>query len=73
MEDDDNDPCGVVNPQEVKAHANNLDLIMAQIKEQVKVGDMKDLLNKMLGDIKTTLAATTPAMEPTDIDRYHVP
>ena len=40
-EDDDNDPCGVVNLQEAEAHANNLDLIMAKIEEQVKAGDKR--------------------------------
>ena len=62
-EDGDNNPHGVVNPKEAEAHANNLDLIITNIEDQVKRGHMRGLLDKRLGDIKTTLAPTIPVME----------
>ena len=67
-EDGDNNPFGVVNPKEAEAHANNLDLIMTNIEKQVKAGDTRGLLDKILGDIKSMLATTTLVMEATNIN-----
>ena len=39
MEEEGDDPHGVVNPLEAKAHANSLDQVMTLIQEQVKEGD----------------------------------
>ena len=64
----DIDTGGVVNPKEAEDHANELELIMANIEEWVEPGDTRGLLDKTLRDIKARLATTTLAMETANIN-----
>ena len=67
VEEEGDDPKGVVNPLKAKAHTNSLDQVMTLIQEQVKEGDMMDLLERAMSDMKTILANTIPTMQLADI------
>ena len=59
---------GVINPEEAKDHTRDLEALMMNIKERVKVGDTENLLRETLENMKTRLAATFPALDATDIN-----
>ena len=63
MEEEGDDPHGVVNPLEAKAHANSIDQVMTLIQEHFKEGDTADLLERAMSDMKTTLANTVLTMQ----------
>ena len=67
VEEEGDDPHSVVNPLEAKANTNSLDQVMTLIQEQVEEGDMADLLERAMSDMKTTLANTIPIMQLADI------
>ena len=67
VEEEGDDLHGVVNPLEAKSHISSLDQVMALIQEQVKAGHTKDLMERAIRDIKTTLANTIPTMQLADI------
>ena len=67
MEEEGDDPHGVVNPLEAKAHANSLDQMMTLIQEWVKEGDTIDLVERAMTDMKTTLSNTILTMQLADI------
>ena len=67
VEEESDDLHGVVNPLEAKSHISSLDQVMTLIQEQVKAGDTKDLLERVMADMKATLANITPTMQLADI------
>ena len=59
---------GLINPEEAKDHTRDLEALMMNIKERVKVGDTENLLRETLENMKTRLAATFPALDAADIN-----
>ena len=59
---------GVLNPEEAKDHTTDLEALMVNIEERVKVGDTENLLRETLENMKTRLAATFPALDAHDIN-----
>ena len=62
VEEEGDELHSVVNPLEAKSHISSLDQVMTLIQERVETGDTKDLVERVIRDIKTTLANTTPMM-----------
>ena len=58
----------IINPGEAKDHVKDLEALMLNINERVKTGDMGDLLNETLKNMKTRLAATIPSMETANVN-----
>ena len=56
------DPHGVINPLEAKAHADGLDQVMVMIQECVASDDSDNLAEATVDKMKTTLAVRLPTM-----------
>ena len=63
VEEEGDDPQGVVNPLEAKSHVCSLDQVMALIQERVKAGNTKDHMERAIEGIKTMLANMIQTMQ----------